>query len=274
MTDQLLELRKQPHWSFSSINLFLNCSLQWAFRYLFRIAPESTSVSLLFGSAFHRTLEFLANKRMSDQHIEPEALQNVFSEAWNNECNSAENIDWGSSTFDKLNDAGRKMVDTLNRSWPSEEILGFSKAFCVQIPGVTKNLIGEIDLIVKDQHGNIVLVDWKSATRKWPEDKADKDLQATCFSYAWTHLTGLIPDFRYDVVTKTKDPSYTQHQTTRTEDDFQRMIHTVQTIERAIQAMAFLPNESSFFCSGCPYTSACKECHRTQAKTISTPKAA
>ena len=32
MNKQLIEMRKRPHWSFSSLNGFLNiCSLKWAF---------------------------------------------------------------------------------------------------------------------------------------------------------------------------------------------------------------------------------------------------
>jgi hypothetical protein len=54
MTATLAELRKQPHWSFSSISTFVNiCSLQWAFRYVYRAEPQFTSPALVFGKVFH-----------------------------------------------------------------------------------------------------------------------------------------------------------------------------------------------------------------------------
>lgn len=56
-TVPLEEYRKQPHWSFSSLNQLLNiCSLQWAFQRVDRKARAFTSVNLCFGSAYHRTM--------------------------------------------------------------------------------------------------------------------------------------------------------------------------------------------------------------------------
>ena len=41
----LAQLRKKPHWSFSSLNTFLNiCSQQWAYRYVYDAEPEFTRV--------------------------------------------------------------------------------------------------------------------------------------------------------------------------------------------------------------------------------------
>ena len=88
------------------------------------------------------------------------------------------------------------------------------RAFSVPIidadgePVSDRPLIGEIDLVVKDKDGDIVLVDWKTSAAKWPEGKVYSHMQATCFSYGWNRLTGDNPLFRFDVVTKTKKPSY------------------------------------------------------------------
>ncbi|MBT7162336.1 MAG: hypothetical protein HN904_06120 [Victivallales bacterium] len=67
----LASLRRHPHWSFSRINALVNyCSLAWAFRYVHRLQPESTPVSLVFGSAFHSALAFHASRRLALKRFE------------------------------------------------------------------------------------------------------------------------------------------------------------------------------------------------------------
>ena len=51
----------REHWSYSSLNQFLNiCSLQWAFQRYYQEPREFVTVNLAFGSAFHRTLEAIS----------------------------------------------------------------------------------------------------------------------------------------------------------------------------------------------------------------------
>ena len=275
----LSELRKTPHWSFSSINGLINiCSLQWAFRYIYKQESESTPVSLLFGSAFHKTAEWIARWRMDDEYARSAEAMDVFSEAWLWECRAADKLSMTKEEFEALNATGRRMIECFNREWTEANIISVSKAFSVDLPGASKPLIGEIDCIVREDDGKHTLIDWKTAARKWPANKADKDLQATCFMYAYEQsLNGYKAkdhQFRYDVVTKTKEPSYTQNCTTRSQEDFLRLSQLVRTAEKLIAADAFLPNEQGFYCGGCQYASACKEWHREQARTISLPVAA
>ena len=63
----LMEIRKRPHWSFSSLNSLLNnCSLQWKFQKIDKLKPTHTSVNLVAGSVYHRTLDqvFMAGDAM------------------------------------------------------------------------------------------------------------------------------------------------------------------------------------------------------------------
>ena len=276
MSESLSELRKKPHWSFSSLNSLINiCSLQWAFRKIYKVESESTPISLIFGSAFHSTAEWIASGRMENESAKSEDVQDVFTESWIWQCRNADKLALSNDEFEQLNTTGRKMVECLNKQWTESDITAVSKAFSVELPGASKPLIGEIDLIIRDPQGKTILIDWKTSARKWPSDKADKDLQATCFMYAYEQITPKYKAdeslFRYDVVTKTKEPSYTQNCTTRSQDDFLRLSQLVQCVERAVAAEAFLPNEQGFYCKGCEYSSACKNWHKARAKCISLP---
>ena len=56
----LHDYRDREHWSFSALNQFLNiCSLQFAFDRVYKLERAFTPLSLSFGSAFHRALEWL-----------------------------------------------------------------------------------------------------------------------------------------------------------------------------------------------------------------------
>lgn len=270
-------LRKYPHHSFSSINAFLNiCPLQYAMRYVYKAEAERTSVNLLFGKAFHGALAWLASGRESGTYFKTEELKDVFSELWSVERRSnPKKVFKSRSEWGELNELGRKMADAFYSNWIEDDVVEVSKVFSVILmdaddePVSDKPLIGEIDVVVRDEAGNYVLIDWKTAARKWPEGKAKHNLQATCFCYAWKQLYDVISPFRFDVITKTKAPTYSRVHTTRTVDDFHRLAELVKVVERAVKAEAFFPMTGGFYCGDCAYSNACKNWHCERAKTIS-----
>jgi len=161
-------------------------------------------------------------------------------------------------------------------------VLEMATAFCVPLVSYAgirlseKVIVGEYDLVIRDSEGKAVIVDWKSAARKWPAGKADKELQATVYLYSYCAERHVRLDeigFRFDVLTKTKVPSYAQYHTTRKYDDLHRLLWLVQSIEKAIKAEIYIPNSNSFCCGDCVYGSACEEWHRRQSKTITFAKA-
>jgi putative RecB family exonuclease len=133
-----------------------------------------------------------------------------------------------------------------------------------------KPLVGEMDCLVEKQSENII-VDWKSSARRWPRDKPEKDLQPTAYLGA---VALLMPErhitrFRFDVVTKTKTPAFEQYTTTRTPEQFQRLVALAKVAEGLVQNELFHPAEQGFYCSGCGYQGACKAWHRAQSRVVS-----
>jgi putative RecB family exonuclease len=119
-------------------------------------------------------------------------------------------------------------------------------------------VMGEFDLVVTDGHDNCI-VDWKTASAKWPVDKADKDLQATAFSYAFKEKYGEKPLFRFDVFTKAKTPTVNNYYTLRTDNELERFVSLANGIEKSVNSGNFYPNESGFGCAECPYRDCCKK---------------
>ncbi|HBC87044.1 MAG TPA: PD-(D/E)XK nuclease family protein [Lentisphaeria bacterium] len=270
---------KAPHFSCSRLSKFLNCSLQWAFQYHYRIEREHTPLSLVFGGAFHTAATWIAVKKKDGRRIDAAEAEDFFSERFLEECRGSENLTFGDCDENGCDTMGRSMVACLMENWPQDEIvIDAGVPFRVMLtdyrglPVSDKVLIGEFDLIIRLPDGATAIIDWKTAARKWPADKASKDFQATCYLYAGWREMKMDPEqtlFRYDVITKTAKPAVTRYPTMRKHDHFQRMLKLVGAVENAIKAESFLPNESSFFCGDCVYAAACREWHRTQSRTIS-----
>ena len=265
----LLELREEPHWSYSALNTYLNmCSLKYAFQYVYKAESERTAASLPFGKAFHIAATHHAKTVMQGKRMTLPELHDVFAQWFKLECAASGNLAFkNGESINSLIEQARFMLDALLARWIDwENIVSIAHPFKVQVPGLEKPLIGEYDLVIKDGDSTTI-VDWKTSSSRWSEGKADRDFQATAFSYAYLleedHDT--IPMFRFDVVTKTKNPACDNHYTQRTKDDLQRFVRIATAVEQAVKLGVFLPAETSFSCSDCQFANACKEWHRSSA---------
>jgi len=267
----LEQMRRRPHWSYSRINgLVSHCSLQWAFRYVYNVEPEFTSSALVFGTAWHRTLELVYSRRMEGRETGRENAAAFFSDQFGLEVTEArprvrftQNED-----FDTLAEKGREMVGVmLSDIDENEKVSGVSVPFSVPIidadgTPLDTPLVGEFDCVL-EKNDQPIIVDWKTAAKKWTDQKVKSDLQSTCYLYAWHHMhPDTNPGFRFDVVTKTKNPAYITYSAERDGDDFMRLGETVRVLERMIQAEAFFPDEQGMDCGNCPYTQECRRWHR------------
>lgn len=266
----LEQLREAPHLSYSALNTYLNiCQLQYFFRYVEKIEPERTPVALPFGTAFHSTLSEQAQSAKKGELLSAEQLTEIFATYFKSNCDNAANLVFKKEdNQDDLIATASRMLETVTREWCDYwNIEAVAMPFQVDIPGTKLPLIGEIDMVVaealpfSEEPVTPCLVDFKTAARMWPDGKADRDLQATVFSYAFEKLTGKRPTFRFDVITKTKTPAVRHFYTIRLPDDYNRLERLIQAVDHAIQAGVFLPNETSFACSDCPYASHCRTWH-------------
>lgn len=273
------ELRTdRDHWSFSSINGFLNiCSLQWAFQRVYKIRREFVSSSLVFGSTFHRVAEYvyLSIKSGSPRPTGKQAGE-MFADLWGRQLE--EDVDVKFDEDAKADDCckeGVKAAQCLaDNVVPDERVLAVNETFAVPLINaygiaLETPLIGEIDCVTEDQEGQVYLNDWKSSKNRWPKTKASLDLQPTCSLYAWHQVKRVIPIFRFQVIVKQVTPVCELHETTRVLDNFVRLVWAVERIESAVKSEHFFPSEQGFYCSGCGFKTACREWHRKQRTVTS-----
>lgn len=272
----LMDYRDRPHWSFSQLNQFVNiCSLQFYFQRIIRLSPTFTPLSLSFGTAFHRCAEWINLMRKDGTTPKRTDASDLFQSLWERQVQEDRQIRFDEDqTLESCGKQGRDMIGCLvDNIDPAEQVLTVNEAFAVPLvdmwgESLETPMIGEIDTVVAkgDQK---TIVDWKTSASRWPKQKPRLDLQPTVFLYGYQHTHGETPDFRFDVVVKNKTPVLEQHLTTRSKDQFDRMVHLVKRVESAIAAEAWLPSEQSFYCGGCGFRDACRRWHRQHATTIS-----
>ena len=255
------DFRKEAHYSHSALNLYLNCSLAYYFRYVAHLEPEYESKCLMFGSAFHRTLDRLAELKMRGTSFSISDAQKFFQEDWRIQISCASHPDFESiEEAIEMEKTGKQMLESYIVAWKDKKILSHGKKFKLEL-GLSKPVIGEYDLVV-EENGKTIVVDFKTAGKKWDVQKPSKDLQATLYCLSYHRLFNILPGFRFDVITKAKHPSVQQLETSRAEDDFKRLLKLYWRIDAAIQGEVFIPLETGYRCGCCDFRKSCSTWHK------------
>lgn len=219
------------HLSYSSISGYLQCSKHWKYRYIDKVPTESGD-ALLFGSAWHKMIGLVANGGHLTQ-MSPNAWHKALME-----------IDYELPAQDgmEIQKLGERMlavpeITTMIQGLQPREI---EYKFEVHVPGVPVPLIGFIDMITQDGH----IIDFKTSSRKWTQERADMDLQPTFYLAALNKL-GLVElpaTFRYMIFTKTKNPEVQIIDTTRTAADVLALYALVKEVWDAIEMGVYVPS--------------------------------
>lgn len=220
------------HLSYSSISKYLKCGKQWKFRYIDKLQEES-SEALSFGSAWHQMIRM----KLSEQ----KPIEDCWLSAIEQNPISEEMFYLGNKML-----TSEKITNTIQGLSVNPESLELPTE--LTIPGVSVPIIGFIDMIDLDG----TPIDIKTASRKWSQEQANTDLQAT-FYLAALEQAGLIQlpaKFRFIVFTKTKHPDVQILETTRTHADVFALYGLVNEVWQAIQREVFMPTDpSNWWCS-------------------------
>ena len=257
MERHIENLRDRPHWSYSALQCYLTCPMKYFFRYVENAPVERTCSALPFGRAFHAVL---SERALKGPGFTQEDAQENFAVFFKGETEAVENLRYkANETFDSLLNTGFDMLSAALENWQDDfAVKSVAESFSVTVPGLQRPLIGEFDLVVTDS-SETAIVDWKTASSKWPQGKADRDLQASAFCYAYKQVHGTSSVFRFDVITKTKQPSVNSHYTHRSQDELDRFELIAGRIEKAVNAELFYPSENIMNCAECPYRERCKK---------------
>ena len=273
MTQTLEQLTNgELHISHSQISCYQNCSLKYFYRYVEGRKAESVSVSLSFGSAIHTSLATYY-RGIKNNHTEPlNAITDTFKTCLSLDIDNAEvPVSYTKNMPDqesavamgtRMIEAYYKSIDLNGYEVAEVELPLSAKLFTSEGQSTDFKLVGIIDLLLKNATGDLLVVDFKTASKSMSQSAVDEDTQLTAYSYllASNKLTASTSDIasQYCVLLKTKEPKVQQINTIRTRSDRKRFAKIANVVLAGIDAKIFMPVQS-WLCSSCEYSTVCKE---------------
>jgi putative RecB family exonuclease len=260
------EMRRQPHVSFSQIDLYLRCPLKYKLTYVDRVQPEFVPAALAFGSGIHGAAAFLFRGRSDGAAPSLADVQAFFEAYWQLETGTRPIRFGEKDTKESLLDLACRMLEVLHRNQePGTEIVAVEEPFDVPLIDLDtgevldRALVGTLDLVERDAEGRVVVVDLKTSARRYTDLQAELSLQLSMYSYA-TSMNGLGDQedlrLRFDVLTKTRQPELYRYWTQRDRAASVRLFRLVAEVLHAIEASVFHPNPG-WQCKDCQFRSSC-----------------
>jgi len=175
---KLKDFRAELHISHSQIFTYLNCSLKYYFGYVEGRIPERRPAPLLLGSALHAGIgRYYWSLR---EYGEPEPLSLLQDLAedhliWDiGENEIPVSYKEGSDKESLLADA-RRLVETFCRNAEPMEVVSVEQPLSAPLYDEEGNpsdmkLIGIVDCIQRDDEGNLIIIDHKTAARAYSSE--------------------------------------------------------------------------------------------------------
>ena len=136
------------------------------------------------------------------------------------------------------------------------EIVGVEVPFSLEIPGREERMVGAFDLVGKNDDGRIVIVEHKTAARRWSDDQLRYDLQASVYAWAARELGFGEVDLVYQVLLKTKKPAVVTYPVDRDDGDIDELHRIITGVMRAVEAGAYWP-QRGWSCMLCCFAAQC-----------------
>ena len=253
--------RAELHVSASQIKTYLLCPRKYQLRYVLGAPPEHRSIHLAFGSAIHEALAaYYMGLRGNPEPPSLDHLCDVFTDSMTSFFDSDLPIDipQGQSQED-IQNLGIALLGVFHADIdPPQTVLAVEQPFAIDICDPTtgqvleEQLIGFLDALVEID-GKTVIVEHKTAGRKWSQDQLDHDLQTSIY------LAAIKADhLRLQTLVKTTTPKLHIYDLVRTPAQKQEAIKIICGVLTAIRAGAFWP-QRGWMCCGCEFSKACAE---------------
>lgn len=247
------------HLSYSSISSYLYCGRSWAFKYLDKI-PTPTSPELVFGSAFHGTVEHFVS---ANYHVGN--LIDFWNENWNKQIES-QTVDFGTDTPETFCNEGIRILSNpaiqqgILSIKPGIDEAGvkIERKVELHVPGVPIPIVGYIDIITDDG----TPCDFKTSKTSWTVDKALNETQPLFYLAALNQAGIATPGwrFRHFIFVKTKTPQFQAIEHVHNPGQLFWLFEMIKRVWQAIEGEHFPMNPTGWKCSPnyCEYWGLCR----------------
>ena len=258
MNQVLAALRDAPHVSVSSVKSYLMCPMKYFFRYVSDVEASHRSVAMVLGKSVHDALEgFYLFRQEQDTDPPVELLTDTFSTSWRRGLVGDPPVKADDIGAEK--DMGIAILHAFHEQAPRPlKVFAVEEAFAIPVADDERLLVGAIDALVVDEDGRVVLVESKTAKRRWAKDQLAYDFQPTIYKVAARSM-GLVehPTIRFDFLLKLKKPAFESAEIFRSPEQEQEAFHVFRQVLRAIDAGIFYPVRS-WACNDCEFAHACR----------------
>ena len=259
MNHVLAALRDAPHVSVSSVKSYLLCPQRHFFRYHSRVEPSHRSVALIMGKSVHDSLEaFYKYHQERKEDPVAELLLDTFSASWRRGMLGDPPV--LSEDVGRDKDVGVGLVQTFYEQAPRpKEVLGVEDAFALNLEGDPQGrlIVGAIDAVVVDQNDRVVVVESKTAKRRWPAVQLAHDFQVAVYQQAVRTMDiAQNPVLRFDFLLKLKTPVVESAVVHRTVQQEEEALLIFKQVLRAVDAGIHYPVRG-WACTNCEYAHAC-----------------
>lgn len=249
-------MNELQHLSYSSITSYLDCPENWRRKYIAK-EPTQSSPALVFGSAFHSTIEKLV--------CEPEAeVLSIWGGEWNKAIEKQQ-IFWGTDTPEAICNDGVRMFSSpsilseIKKIKPGTDEQGpkIERKVELKVPGVPIPVIGYIDIILSDG----TPADFKTASRSWSDNQAQESLQSLFYLAALNQAGEKINwKFAHLIFVKTKEPKFQRIEHSHKPGELFFLFDLIGRVWDGIQKEVFPMNPSTWKCDSkyCDFYANCR----------------
>jgi len=259
MNPVLAALRDAPHVSVSSVKSYLMCPQKHFFRYHSDVEASHRSIALVLGRSVHDALEsFYRFCAEHDQDPPAGLLTDTFSTSWRRGLVGFPPV--RSDNIGKDKDQGIALLEAFHEQAPRPvQVLGVEEAFALDLEDDPEGrlIVGAIDAVVVDEDDRVVVVESKTAKRRWSKDQLAYDFQPTIYQMAVREM-GLAehPAIRFDFLLKLKTPVFESVEIHRSPEQEEEALLIFRKVLRAIDAGLFYPVRG-WMCNDCEFSHAC-----------------
>jgi hypothetical protein len=233
------------HLSPSSYDQFIRCPAQWELVRIegIKIPP---AIAMLVGSGTHGAAEVNFKQKITSGVDLPVA---DFKDAAATRFRQEAEKSGVSVPRDELPALKRLLSDGRDRAIrfaecmakevaPTIQPIAVERMITIQDPSLPIPWVGVIDVAT-----DTTLVDWKTAGKKWPAGRENRETQMTVYNQMYQFEYGLSPELGFGVFSdNTKSGAlYDYRMTERTSDDWKALCRGAETMIRMIQADLFPP---------------------------------
>lgn len=253
--------------SVSQLKCWLRCPRMFELRYVRGVFPAFVPVNLAFGSAIHEALaSYYGELKSTGVPLRRDLVLDVFRGGWAKAIDGDVPLQADEDGDDQgqVIERGVSMLHAFyehaSRA-PPFTVEAVEHGFTVPLhdpdTGEVRDeqLVGTMDLVIVEE-GRRVVVEHKTAARKYGEDQLRFDLQVSGYKLAAREAGLGEVGLRFQVLTKTKIPAVQIADVHRDDQDEADFVRTAVGVLRALDAGVSYPVRG-WGCRSCPYAHAC-----------------